>query len=240
MKKARKRLFHKDDSPVAPPLNIDALLKNVHSLELNYQGFQPSEKKALLRTISALCKEVIENAMCHGLDGCIKLEDLNLLFRFYVDLEKEFKLDFNKDIKKMILEGLAKFENDFVLNSNEKVINVALKRLCAIWARFYSRVYPDCMICLIQIPADIEQLLLICFRDAIVLPYYKNFMNADEGISMSFSKYIQNEEENGVKQQHKLILIQCFGVLSSIKGKDMNQRLIEDLLSGVRRSIEVL
>lgn len=239
MKRARHKIFRKDDSPAAPPINIDSLLKNVHSLELNYQGFQPAEKKALLRTISALCKEVIENAMCHGLDGSIKLEDLNLLFRFYVDLENEFKLDCNKDIKKMIMDGLSKFENEFILNSNEEVINVALKRLCAIWGRFYSRVYPDCLICLIQIPTDMEQLLLVCFRDAIVLPYYKNFMNAVEGISMSFAKYINSEEENGVKQEHKLILLQCFGVLSSIHGKDMNQRLIEDLLSGVRMSIGV-
>ena len=80
-------------------------------------------------------------------------------------------------------------------------------------------------------------MLLECFREAIVLPYYRNFKNADEGISMAFANYIRSEEENGVNQQNKLILLQCFGILSTIQGKDTNQKVIEDLLSGVRLSI---
>lgn len=237
MKRARKLWFTRDDSPTAPPLNINTLLKNINTLEVNYQGFQTHEKKALLLTVTELCRDVIQSITYRGIDGNMKLEDVNLLFKFYVDLKREFKMDFNNEIRKMIADGLQKFENDLVLNSNEAVVNIALKRLCVIWCRFYARVFPDLLICLNQVPIDVEQILLECFRDTIVLPSYKNFSNSPEGIEASFAKYIRNEEENGVTQENKLLLLQCFGILSSIEGKDMNQRVTDDLLRGVRLSM---
>lgn len=85
---------------------------------------------------------------------------------------------------------------------------------------------------------SIEDMLLRCFRDSIVLPYYQNFIHSDEGVSKSFYTYILNEEEeSGVTEEDKLILLQCLGILSTIQGKDGNQQIIEDLLEGVRMSI---
>ena len=81
-------------------------------------------------------------------------------------------------------------------------------------------------------------MLLKCFRDSIVLPYYQNFIHSDEGVSKSFYTYILNEEEeSGVTEEDKLILLQCLGILSTIQGRDENQQIIEDLLEGVRMSI---
>lgn len=85
---------------------------------------------------------------------------------------------------------------------------------------------------------SIEDMLLKCFRDSIVLPYYQNFIHSDEGVSRSFYTYILNEEEeSGVTEEDKLILLQCLGILSTIQGRDGNQQIIEDLLEGVRMSI---
>lgn len=85
---------------------------------------------------------------------------------------------------------------------------------------------------------NIQLLILCCFRDSIVLPYYQNFIHSDEGVSKSFHMYIANEEEeNGVTEQDKLTLLQCFGILSTIKGHDKHQAIMEDLLEGIRMSI---
>lgn len=85
---------------------------------------------------------------------------------------------------------------------------------------------------------SIEHLLLKCFRDSIVLPYYQNFIHSDDGVSKSFYAYILNEEEeSGVTEEDKLTLLQCFGILSTIQGSDRHQQIMEDLLEGVRMSI---
>ena len=81
-------------------------------------------------------------------------------------------------------------------------------------------------------------LLLKCFRDSIVLPCYENFVNSNDGISRSFQLYIFNqEEENNVTEMDKLTLLQCFGILSTIQSADRNQRIIDELLTGIRMSI---
>lgn len=85
---------------------------------------------------------------------------------------------------------------------------------------------------------SVELLLLKCFRDSIVLPYYQNFIHSDDGVSKSFYAYILNEEEeSGVTEEDKLTLLQCFGILSTIQGNDRHQQIMEELLEGVRMSI---
>lgn len=85
---------------------------------------------------------------------------------------------------------------------------------------------------------SVDFILLKTFRDSIVLPYYQNFINTHDGASKSFQLYIiSEEEENKITQQDKLVLLQCFGILSSIQTNDMNQTVIEELLIGIRMSI---
>lgn len=81
-------------------------------------------------------------------------------------------------------------------------------------------------------------LLLKSFRDSMVSPYYQSFINSHDGASKGFHLYIMNEEEEkGVTQQDKLVLLQCFGILSSLRSTDAKQRVIDELLVGVRMSI---
>ncbi|CEP61045.1 HbrB domain-containing protein LALA0_S02e05512g [Lachancea lanzarotensis] len=151
--------------------------------------------------------------------------------------------------------------------SNENTINTALKRLCLIWGVFYQQVYHNVMAIFLPIELSfrtdtkywseahvdfnganfngartgslsLDILLLTSFRDAIVSPYYESFINSNEGASESFHLYIMNEEEEkGVTQRDKLTLLQCFGILSSIRSTGIKQKVIEELLIGIRKSI---
>lgn len=151
--------------------------------------------------------------------------------------------------------------------NNENTINTALKRLCVIWEVFYQQIYHGVMAVLLPLETSFQNnhhywsemhssfindssgnvrtstlsvdfLLLKSFRDSIVLPYYQSFINSNAGASKGFHMYIMNEEEEkGVTQQDKLVLLQCFGILSSIQSNDINQTLIDDLLVGIRMSI---
>ncbi|SCU92653.1 LAFA_0F12002g1_1 [Lachancea sp. 'fantastica'] len=151
--------------------------------------------------------------------------------------------------------------------SNENTINTALKRLCLIWGVFYQQVYHNVMAIFLPIELSfrtdtkywseanvdfdgtnlsgvrtgslsLDILLLVSFRDSIVSPYYESFINSNEGASTSFHLYIMNEEEEkGVTQRDKLTLLQCFGILSSIRTTGIKQKVIEELLIGIRMSI---
>ncbi|SCU87032.1 LADA_0E01574g1_1 [Lachancea dasiensis] len=151
--------------------------------------------------------------------------------------------------------------------SNENTINTALKRLCLIWGIFYHQIYHNFMAIFLPLevsfrvdnefwsesqtnfardtlngtragPLSLDVLLLKSFRDSIVSPYYESFINSHEGASKSFHLYIMNEEEEkGVTQEDKLTLLQCFGILSSIRSVDIKQKVIDELLAGIRMSI---
>lgn len=197
----------------------------------------------------------------------VKVEDLNRLLNFYITLKTESKASspngkFLSEVEEFLTSSLYSLENLIVFNyANENIMNTSLKRLGVIWHIFYQQVYYDVMAVFIPLERSfqtspkywqdksfqespnqhilsVDYLLLQCFRDSIVLPYYQNFINSNEGASKSFQMYIFNEEEeNGVTQQDKLTLLQCFGVLSSIQSNDQNQKVIEELLEGTRRSI---
>ncbi|SCU97076.1 LAME_0F18426g1_1 [Lachancea meyersii CBS 8951] len=151
--------------------------------------------------------------------------------------------------------------------SNENTINTALKRLCLIWGVFYQQVYHNVIAIFLPLEISfrsdtkywseanlnfsgdtsnglragllsLDILLLKSFRDSIVSPYYGSFINSNEGASKSFHVYIMNEEEEkGVTQRDKLTLLQCFGILSSIRNTGIKQKVIEELLVGIRMSI---
>ncbi|CAI6737646.1 ANL_collapsed_G0029310.mRNA.1.CDS.1 [Saccharomyces cerevisiae] len=168
------------------------------------------------------------------------------------------------DLKEFLVSSLYNLENQIVFNySNEDTINNALKRLGVIWRIFYQEVYYDLAAVLLPLDQSIREdgnstvlksgnesrthingnysigfLLLMCFRDSIVLPCYENFVNSNDGISKSFQLYIFNqEEESNVTETDKLTLLQCFGILRTIQSNDRNQRIIEELLAGIRMSI---
>lgn len=196
-----------------------------------------------------------------------KIEDINKLFEFYTVLKTESKVaahhtKFINEIEEFITTSLFVFENQIVFNyTNENAMNTALKRLGIIWHVFYQQVYHDVVTVLLPLEdsfklnmkywsdsaytgdyvgnmLSVDYLLLKCFRDSIVLPYYQNFVHSHDGASNSFKTYILNEEdENDVTEGDKLTLLQCFGILSTIQSNDRSQQIIEELLGGVRLSI---
>lgn len=196
-----------------------------------------------------------------------KIEDINRMLEFYMILKTESKVaspngKFLTEIEEFITTSLYVFENQIVFNyASEDTINTALKRLGVIWQIFYEQVYYDVLAVLLPLEnsfqrnpkywaenafsesyssrmISVNHLLLKCFRDSIVLPYYQNFIHSNDGVSKSFQMYILNEEEeNGVTEQDKLTLLQCLGILSTIQGNDKHQIIMEELLEGVRMSI---
>ena len=138
-------------------------------------------------------------------------------------------------------------------------MNTALKRVGVIWQVFYQQVYFDVISVLLPIERitkkfsrysstnqderkhsylTIDYMLLKCFRDSVILPYYQNFIHSNDGARKSFQQYIFNEEEeSGVTERDKLTLLQCFGILETIQGNDRSQIIIDELLEGVRMSI---
>lgn len=197
----------------------------------------------------------------------VKIEDMNRLLNFYIILKTESKassphVKFIGEVEEFLTTSLYILENQIVFNyTNEDIMNTSLKRLGVIWQIFYQQVYYEVMAMFIPLEKSfrasskywldktftetsmqhvlsMDYILLRCFRDSIVLPYYQNFINSHDGARKSFQLYIFNEEEEkGVTGQDKLTLLQCFGTLSSIQSNDQNQKIIEELLEGIRMSI---
>lgn len=197
----------------------------------------------------------------------VKVEDMNRLLSFYITLKTDSKASsphakFINEVEEFLTTSLYILENQIVFNyTNEDIMNTSLKRLGVIWQIFYQEVYYEVLAMFVPLERSfrvsskywldktftdtsmqhvlsMSHIFLRCFRDSIVLPYYQNFINSHDGASKSFQMYIFNEEEeNGVTGQDKLTLLQCFGTLSSIQSNDRNQRIIEELLEGIRMSI---
>ncbi|EDO16455.1 hypothetical protein Kpol_1066p20 [Vanderwaltozyma polyspora DSM 70294] len=243
------------------------LLKNLPSLEANYKNFSIPELTILSGNVwGVYCNVIVElfkNKRIWQLPA--KIEDINRVLEFYAFLKTDSKVasphsTFLNEVEDFISTSLYILENQIIFNySNENTMNTLLKRIGVIWQVFYEQVYYDVMSVLLpleksfktnrkywssQMYSDsgyflsVDHILLKCFRDCIVLPYYQNFSQTNNGISKSFQKYIYNEEaENGVTDHDKLTLLQCFGVLSTIQGTDKGQKIIEELLTGIRMSI---
>ncbi|SSD58658.1 uncharacterized protein SCODWIG_00419 [Saccharomycodes ludwigii] len=163
----------------------------------------------------------------------------------------------DKSLTRLLLDKLDELfstalyilENQIVFNyKDETAINNAIKRLCIIWLTFYQNVYTDVLT--LTIPFNgffasnhkknltMSRILLKSFRDLIVLPYYENFSRSNEGASKEFLRYlIEQEENNSISQEEKMLLLQCFGILKSIETNDANQKIINELLIGIRMSI---
>ncbi|GFP72096.1 probable target of rapamycin complex 2 subunit BIT2 [Saccharomyces cerevisiae] len=244
------------------------LLKNLPSLIANYKSFTVQELFVLEGNIWGIyCSIVVElfkNKRVWQLPA--KIEDIDRLLEFYITLKTQTKAAvthsrFLAEIKEFITTSLYILENQIVFNyANEDTVNTALKRVGIIWKVFYQQVYYDMMAVLLpfeksfqknsnywldgylsepsRYAPSIDVLLLKCFRDSIILPYYESFLHTNDGASKSFQRYIFSEEEqNGVTEEDKLTLLQCFGILNTIKGNSRNQRIIGELLEGIRMSI---
>lgn len=197
-----------------------------------------------------------------------KIEDMNRILEFYTVLKTDSRANtpyykFLAEIEEFLTTSLYIFENQIVFNyANEDTMNSALKRVGVIWQIFYQQIYYDIMAVLVPLEQHFhsnrkywedwilesndtqhnvlttDYVILKCFRDAIIMPYYQSFVHGSDGASKTFQRYIFNEEEeSGVTEQDKLTLLHCFGILSTIKGRDKNQKIIDDLLEGVRISI---
>ncbi|CDF88966.1 related to target of rapamycin complex 2 subunit BIT2 [Zygosaccharomyces bailii ISA1307] len=241
-------------------------LKHLPTLEANYRNFNTQELHVLEGNVWGIfCNTVLELFKSHEVWQLhVKIEDINRILEFYITLKTESKAasqhsKFLSEVTEFLSTSLYILENQIVFNyTNENTMNTALKRLGVIWQVFYQRVYYDVMAVLspleksfTSIPKywsyvegisqnvlSVDYILLKSFRDSIVLPYYLNFINSNDGASKSFQLYIFNqEEENGVTEEDKLTLLQCFGVLSTIPGNDRHQKIIQELLAGVRMSI---
>ncbi|CAI4911634.1 BAD_collapsed_G0004670.mRNA.1.CDS.1 [Saccharomyces cerevisiae] len=244
------------------------LLKNLPSLIANYKSFTVQELFVLEGNIWGIyCSIVVElfkNKRVWQLPA--KIEDIDRLLEFYIALKTQTKAAvthsrFLAEIEEFITTSLYILENQIVFNyANENTVNTALKRVGIIWKVFYQQVYYDMMAVLLpfeksfqknsnywldgylsepsRYAPSIDVLLLKCFRDSIILPYYESFLHTNDGASKSFQRYIFSEEEqNGVTEEDKLTLLQCFGILNTIKGNSRNQRIIGELLEGIRMSI---
>lgn len=244
------------------------LLKNLPSLIANYKSFTVQELFVLEGNIWGIyCSIVVElfkNKRVWQLPA--KIEDIDRLLEFYITLKTQTKAAvthsrFLAEIEEFITTSLYILENQIVFNyANEDTVNTALKRVGIIWKVFYQQVYYDMMAVLLpfeksfqknsnywldgylsepsRYAPSIDVLLLKCFRDSIILPYYESFLHTNDGASKSFQRYIFSEEEqNGVTEEDKLTLLQCFGILNTIKGNSRNQRIIGELLEGIRMSI---
>lgn len=244
------------------------LLKNLPSLIANYKSFTVQELFVLEGNIWGIyCSIVVElfkNKRVWQLPA--KIEDIDRLLEFYITLKTQTKAAvthsrFLVEIEEFITTSLYILENQIVFNyANEDTVNTALKRVGIIWKVFYQQVYYDMMAVLLpfeksfqknsnywldgylsepsRYAPSIDVLLLKCFRDSIILPYYESFLHTNDGASKSFQRYIFSEEEqNGVTEEDKLTLLQCFGILNTIKGNSRNQRIIGELLEGIRMSI---
>lgn len=244
------------------------LLKNLPSLIANYKSFTVQELYVLEGNIWGIyCSIVVElfkNKRVWQLPA--KIEDIDRLLEFYITLKTQTKAavthsKFLAEIEEFITTSLYILENQIVFNyANEDTVNTALKRVGIIWKVFYQQVYYDMMAVLLPFEKSfqkdnnywfdgylpepsryvpsIDVLLLKCFRDSIILPYYESFLHTNDGASKSFQRYIFSEEEqNGVTEEDKLTLLQCFGILNTIKGNSRNQKIIAELLEGIRMSI---
>ncbi|KOH00581.1 Bit2p [Saccharomyces eubayanus] len=244
------------------------LLRNLPSLVANYKSFTTQELHVLEGNIWGIyCSIVVElfkNKRIWQLPA--KIEDIDRLLDFYITLKTQTKaavthFKFISEIEEFITTSLYILENQIVFNyANEETVNTALKRVGIIWKIFYQQVYFDITAVLLPFEKSFQKdsnywldgylpepsrytpsvdfLLLKCFRDSIILPYYESFLHTNDGARKSFQKYIFNEEEqNGVTEEDKLTMLQCFGILSTIKGNSKNQRIIDELLEGIRMSI---
>lgn len=244
------------------------LLKNLSSLEANYKGFTSQELHILAGNIWGIyCGVIIELfKMQRVWQLPAKIEDINRILDFYIVIKTESKAavshkKFLSEIEEFLTTSLYILENQIVFNySNEETMNTALKRVGVIWQVFYQQVYFDVLSVFLPLEKitkkfsrysgglsqegskhsflTIDYLLLKCFRDSIILPYYQNFIHSNDGASKSFQQYIFNEEEeSGVTEHDKLTLLQCFGILETIQGNDRSQVIIDELLEGIRMSI---
>ncbi|KAL6940171.1 hypothetical protein ACO0QE_004066 [Hanseniaspora vineae] len=178
-------------------------------------------------------------------------------------VNKEVISIFLDNLEAFFLSALYVLENQIVFNyKDESVINNPVRRMCIIWKAFYENIFNDVLI--LNNPFDtyfdqhynytsgnsqhasskntgrstdisVENIVLRCFRDSIVLPYYQNFSHANEGGSASFMKFINEQED--IKTKEKLLVLQCFGVLKTIGSKDHNQLIIDELSTGLRMSM---
>lgn len=243
------------------------LLKNLPSLEANYKNFTTQELHILAGNVWGIyCGVIIELfKMQRVWQLPAKIEDINRILDFYITIKTESKAavshkKFLTEIEEFLTTSLYIFENQIVFNySNEETMNTALKRVGVIWQVFYQQVYFDVISVLLPIERitkkfsrysstnqderkhsylTIDYMLLKCFRDSVILPYYQNFIHSNDGARKSFQQYIFNEEEeSGVTERDKLTLLQCFGILETIQGNDRSQIIIDELLEGVRMSI---
>ena len=243
------------------------LLKNLPSLEANYKNFSVQELTVLTANVwGVYCSVIVElfkNKRLWQLPA--KIEDINKVFEFYAFLKTDSKVasphnTFLSEVEDFISSSLYILENQIIFNySNENTMNTLLKRLGVVWQVFYQKVYYDVTAVLLPLEKSfkthrkywtlspyldlydvlsVDHILLKCFRDCVVLPYYQNFIHSNDRVSKSFQMYIfSEEEENGVTDKDKLTLLQCFGILSTIQGNDKSQQIVEELLEGIRMSI---
>ncbi|AMD19284.1 HBR383Wp [Eremothecium sinecaudum] len=240
------------------------LIKSMSSLESSFNQFTAQEQDALLGNIWGLYCNILLSVFRH--QGVwqlpAKIEDINRVFKFYIRIKQEGKTfcqgsKFLTEIQDCLRNALYILETQVIYaHFNTEAIQGGIKRLCATWDLFYGYVLGDAMAVLAPLEVSfrynpkywranqedrilsVNQLLFQMFRDAVVIPSYQSLLDRPEGNSKAFQAYITEEEEkNGVTQADKLTLIQCFGLLASIHNNDANEKIVSDLLLGVRMSM---
>ncbi|AGO12189.1 AaceriAEL172Wp [[Ashbya] aceris (nom. inval.)] len=258
------RLFHEVNFDNNDVQLLHDLIKNMPSFESNFHQFTIHEQDALLSNIwGVYCNLLLSVFKNHRLWQLpAKIEDINRVLKFYIRLKQDGKTactgtKFLSEIEQCLRASFYVLETQVLYDHAEGIaMQSALKRLCAVWELFYQHAYGDSMAVLAPLDSNFQrypqywcatqdsshltlaQLLFQMFRDSIVVPYYQTFMNDGDNIAASFQKYFTDEDEkNCVTQAEKLLLLQCFGLLSSLNSRDVNQQIVQGLLAGVRMSI---
>lgn len=258
------RLFHEVNFDNNDVQLLHDLIKNMPSFESNFHQFTIHEQDALLSNIwGVYCNLILSVFKNHRLWQLpAKIEDINRVLKFYIKLKQDGKTactgsKFLNEIEQCLRASFYVLETQVLYDHAEGIeMQSALKRLCAVWELFYQHAYGDSMAVLAPLDSNFQrypqywcatqdsghltlaQLLFQMFRDAIVVPYYQTFMNDGDNIAASFQKHFTDEDEkNCVTQTEKLLLLQCFGLLSSLNSRDVNQQIVQGLLAGVRMSI---
>jgi len=252
------------------PSNIidnDVMKQIVSETNLKNLSFEEKDQIAdnLWTTITSITLPLFKVENSRLLKLKTPIEDVNKMVEVFLRLRIENKTSATSlisEIQEFLKTGLNIMENE--LNFNESTTNSiqnnvnpssspsssSFNGLTLTWDYFFANVYHYLLAVFLPLQLEFEgvgtvvknpqqywndifesssiipstkKIILSSFRDFVVIPYFDNELS------------IQDVEES-----ERIILIQCFGILQSIKSANYNQKIIEHLSSILQQNIAQL
>ncbi|CCH46874.1 putative target of rapamycin complex 2 subunit BIT2 [Wickerhamomyces ciferrii] len=176
------------------------------------------------------------------------IEDLNKMVEVFLRLRIENKttsMSLVSEVQEFFKNGLSIMENELTFNELTTE-GSSFHRLAFTWDYFLTNVYHYLLAIFLPLQLEFEgigtavknpkeywndfselsmelttsKLILSSFRDFVVIPYFDNELSIQD-----------------VQESEKKSLIQCFGILQSIKSSNYNQRIIEHLSSILQQNL---